>query len=105
MDWTAQEPAEVVSIFREQVNLGQEGALLVGVPVPERAGVPYEATMAAIDDALLTAKERGIKGKALTPFVLEEIKNRSSGKSLEANLALIRNNARIGAEIARCLAG
>jgi pseudouridine-5'-phosphate glycosidase len=54
-----------------------------------------------IDDALIEAKEKGISGKETTPFLLAKVKELTKGKSLEANLALVYNNAKVAAQIAK----
>jgi pseudouridine-5'-phosphate glycosidase len=78
--------------------------MLLGVPVPEADALPEDEARAAVDAALSQIKAAGIRGKAVTPFLLSAIKDSTEGRSLSANIALIRNNARVGAEIAVALA-
>lgn len=94
-------PAEVAQIFRAQRDLGIESALLVTVPVPERFEVPTEELQPVLRTALEDAEWKGITGSALTPFLLSQMAERSGGATLRANIALLENNARVGAEIAR----
>ena len=70
------------------------------MPIPEQASADGEKIEAAIKAALEECDTQGIKGKMVTPFVLERINQMSGGKSLESNLALVENNARAGARIA-----
>ena len=70
------------------------------MPIPEQASADGEKIEASIKAALEECDTQGIKGKMVTPFVLERINQMSGGKSLESNLALVENNARAGARIA-----
>ena len=94
-------PPEVASIFRAQRGLGIESALLVGVPVPPKFEVPPAELEAVLTTALEDAEWNGITGSALTPFLLSRMAERSGGVTLRANIALLENNARVAAEIAR----
>lgn len=104
VDVRADTPAEVAAIFRAQRALGLPAGLLVAVPVPDEHELPAEQMAAAIGQALREAADRGIKGKALTPFLLARISELTGEASLRANLALLENNARIAAQIAVALA-
>lgn len=101
--WRVDAPDEVASVFAAKRRLGMDGGLLVAVPLPEEQALPEEVTRAAIQGALEQAEAAGISGKALTPFLLSKIKELTGGRSLESNIALIRNNARVGAQIAVAL--
>jgi pseudouridylate synthase len=101
VDARADTPAEVLDIFRVQRSLGIESALLVGVPVPEKFEVPDEKLQAVLTTALEDADFEGIVGPALTPYLLGLMSERSDGATLRANIALLENNARVAAEIAR----
>jgi pseudouridine-5'-phosphate glycosidase len=101
IDARADTPAEVIDIFRVQRSLGIESALLVCVPVPERFEVPAEKLQAVLTTALEDAEFEGIVGPALTPYLLSLMSERSGGATLRANIALLENNARVAAEIAR----
>jgi pseudouridine-5'-phosphate glycosidase len=96
-------PQEAARIIRTKWELGLEGGALVTVPVPEEAELPHELAEKAIERALAAAKERGVKGKGLTPFLLSHIAHLTEGKSITANIALLRNNAAVAARIARVL--
>jgi pseudouridine-5'-phosphate glycosidase len=82
--------------------LGREGGVLVLVPPPEP--IPGEVVEAAVSAALGAARERGVRGKAVTPFLLEAVARATQGRALEANLALLERNASVAGEIAAALA-
>lgn len=96
-------PEEAASIIRTKWGLGLEGGVLVTVPVPEEAELSRELAEKAIEWALAAAEEQGIAGKALTPFLLSQIARSTDGASVEANVALLRNNAAVAARIAGAL--
>ena len=101
VDARVETPAEVVDVFRAQQALGIESALLVVVPVPAKFEVPQEELERVLTTALEDADWKGIAGPALTPFLLSQMAERSEGATLRANIALLENNARVAAEIAR----
>jgi pseudouridylate synthase len=94
-------PLEVANIFRAQRDLGIESALLVAVPVPPKSEVLTEELQPVLTTALEDAEWKEIAGSALTPFLLSQMAERSGGATLRANIALLENNARVAAEIAR----
>ena len=81
--------------------MGLQGGQLVCNPIPQEAEIPAEVLAPVIDQALAEAAEQGIAAKAVTPFLLGRIFELTDGRSLTANIALVRNNARLAAEIAR----
>ena len=101
VDARVESPAEVANIFRTQRALGIESALVVVVPVPARFEVAAEELQTVLTTALEDAEWKGITGPALTPFLLSQMAERSGGATLQANIALLENNARVAAEIAR----
>lgn len=103
IDARAESPEEVASLFQAQRSLRLESALLVAVPVPAEFEVPAEALQQVLTTALEDAEWKGITGAALTPFLLSQMSERSGGATLRANIALLENNARVAAEIARAL--
>ena len=105
VDVRADTPEEVAALFRAQRALGLSCGMLVAVPVPAEAELPADQMTAAIEQALGEAQARGIKGTALSPFLLARVSELTGEASLRANLALLENNARVGAEIAVALAG
>jgi len=96
-------PEDAAAIFQAQRVLALPAGLLIGVPVPEEAELPAELMEEAIIEALSAAELSGLRGKALTPFLLGEVSRRTGGASLRANLALLENNARVAARIAAAL--
>ncbi len=99
----ADTPEEVAAMARARDRLGLQAALLVCVPVPEKAEWPWAEAQAEIEAAVAEAEARGIRGKELTPFLLARLAERTGGRSLDANEALLVNNARVAARIAQAL--
>ena len=83
-------------------GLGLQGGMLVANPVPAQHGFDAED---ATKKALAAAADQGVEGKSLTPFLLKHIAEATDGKSLAANVALVKHNARVGAQIAVAYAG
>jgi pseudouridine-5'-phosphate glycosidase len=77
--------------------------VLIGVPPPTGQTLESERIETALADALVEAERRGLRGPAVTPFLLSAIAEATGGESIAANLALLENNARVGAEIAVAL--
>jgi len=98
-------PAEIASFIRARAELGLPGGVLVNNPIPAASEIPSSEIRPAIEAALVEAGKAGISGKAVTPFLLDAILKQTGGRSLTANIALIRNNARLAAEIAVAMAG
>ncbi len=103
VDARVETPEEAASIIRAKWRLGLEGGVLVAVPVPQGMELPRELAEQAIERALTEAEKRGVKGKALTPFLLSRIAHSTEGGSMRANIALLKNNAAVAARIARVL--
>jgi pseudouridine-5'-phosphate glycosidase len=101
VDARVETPVDVLNIFHAQQTLGIQSALLVVVPVPAEFEVPTEELQLVLTTALEDADWKGIAGPALTPFLLSQMAERSGGTTLRANIALLENNARVAAEIAR----
>lgn len=97
-------PAEVAQIAKRHWEMGLEGAVLVVTPPPEEAALPAEQVEGVIAKALEEAEANHIHGAGVTPFLLARVSELSGGASMRANLALLRNNARLAAQIARELA-
>lgn len=91
---------EIAQLLKTKWELGLNGSVLIANPVPAAQEVPSEIIEEYITEALDAAALNGIKGKEVTPYLLKYIADRSHGESLEANIALIKHNARLGAEIA-----
>lgn len=91
---------ELANILKTHEELNLKGGVLVVNPVPEKHSLDESYINEIINNALHEAKRKKIKGKDVTPFLLKEIHNKTKGKSLEANLALIYNNAELSAKLA-----
>ncbi len=100
VDYRLDTPAEIAAAMRVKRDAGLQGGMLVANPIPEAYAMPEDAMSACIDEAVRAAAEAGVKGKALTPFLLDRIKTLTEGRSLAANIQLVLNNARLGAQIA-----
>jgi pseudouridine-5'-phosphate glycosidase len=97
-------PADVAAAFRLRRRLGIAGGQLVANPIPAADEIPHAELAPVIDAALAEAEAAGIAAKAVTPFLLDRVRARTGGRSLQANVALVLNNARLAARIARELA-
>lgn len=93
-------PEEIGALVSMKEELGLKGGVLVTCPIPEKDEIPADEINAVIDKAIEEAEENGIKGKESTPFLLSKVKDLTEGRSLEANIKLVLNNAEIGAKIA-----
>lgn len=96
-------PEEVAALAQARTNLGLSSALLVTVPIPEAAAIPASEIEPSIEQALADAKSEGLTSAAVTPFLLSRLSALTGKRSLQANLALLQNNARIAAQIACAL--
>jgi pseudouridylate synthase len=96
--------AEVAHMIRTKWELGLDGGVVVANPIPEEYALEETLMNRVIEKALSEAKENQIGGKQVTPFLLGKVKELTEGKSLTANIALVKNNARVGAQIACSLA-
>lgn len=93
-------PEEVADIMKVSYGLDFNGGILVANPIPEEDEIPAAEINAIIDQALAEEKAAGVKGKDSTPFLLAKIVELTEGRSLETNIALVYNNAKVGAQIA-----
>lgn len=98
-------PDEIALLLHTKWQLGLEGSVLIANPVPAEFEVPGDEMETHIQAALSAAGNNKIKGKEVTPFLLQHIANHTRGESLETNIALILHNAKVGAGIAVSYAG
>lgn len=91
---------EIAEMLKTKWQLGLNGSVLIANPVPAEFEIGAEEMETHIAKALQAAKEKNITGKESTPFLLKHIADNTKGESLEANIALIKHNAKVGAEIA-----
>ena len=100
VDERVESAKEVAEIAFERDELGLKNALLVCVPVPEEKEIPPEELEKTLKTALKLAAENRISGKDVTPFLLAQLSEQTAGRTLDANIALLENNARVAALIA-----
>jgi pseudouridine-5'-phosphate glycosidase len=104
VDVRAETPEEVARIAEARWALKLKGATLVTVPVPVEAEIPGEDLREVLDESLAEAAQRNMAGRELTPFLLSRMAERSGGRTLQTNIALLENNARVAAQVALALA-
>ena len=102
-DFQLDTAAEQASFIATKWALGLNGGVVVSAPVPADEAMPKEEIDAITLRALQEAEQNGVTGKKVTPFLLARIKTLTEGRSLETNIALVKNNARVGAALARAL--
>jgi pseudouridine-5'-phosphate glycosidase len=100
VDYRVDSEKELASALKAKWDLGLNGGLVIANPIPEEYAMDYDTITKAIDEALKEADEKGIKGKETTPFLLAKIKDITGGASLESNIKLVYNNAKVGARLA-----
>jgi pseudouridine-5'-phosphate glycosidase len=93
-------PHEIADILMKKWDFGLDGGMLIANPIPEEYSMDKTYIDKAIEKALMEAENLGIKGKEITPFLLDKIKIITEGKSLISNIALIKNNALLASQIA-----
>ena len=103
IDMRCDTPEEVAAIWRAKRQMGLSGGLLVTVPVPVADEVPASEIEPMIAQAVAEAAQQGLRSAAVTPFLLGRIAELTGENSLRANLALLKNNAAVGAQIAVAL--
>jgi pseudouridine-5'-phosphate glycosidase len=105
VDYRVDEPEDWARAFLIQRRLGLEGGMVVANPVPEDREADFHRMETVTREALAEADAQGLRGAALTPFLLRRIAERSGGESLEANVALAEHNAALAGHLAVALAG
>ncbi len=95
---------QLASAMRAHLALGLGTGMLIANPIPTSDELPAEAYERALQTALSDAERQGVRGRSVTPFLLERLRALSDGESVRANLALLRNNARVAAQLAGALA-
>ena len=99
-DYARYSPKEIANALEAKLRLGISGGMLIANPIPKDYSMDKNTIDAVIDNALETARQLQIKGKAVTPYLLSAVKEITHGKSLEANIALVYNNVALAAQIA-----
>ncbi len=100
VDYRMDSPEEIAQAFKAQQELGLKGGMLVTNPIPEEYAMDDAVINEAIERALKEANELGISGKETTPFLLAKVKELTGGDSLDSNIQLVFNNARLAARVA-----
>lgn len=100
LEMVCQTPKEIAQFLHTKWNMGLRGGVLVSNPILEKYELPIEVIEPVILNAISSATENGIQGKALTPYLLATIKKHTEGESLSANIELVKNNAQLGARVA-----
>jgi pseudouridine-5'-phosphate glycosidase len=95
--------SEAAAIIAKHWEMGLRSGILLCVPCPEETAIPFEQVEALVNEAEGEAARQSIYGKALTPFLLDYLSEKTSGATLQSNLALLRQNARIAADLAKAL--
>ncbi len=104
VDVRCDDAGQVTALWRAKQQLGLSGGLLVAAPIPQEDEIPAREIEPAIEQAVEEATRQGLRSAQVTPFLLARIVELTGERSLSANLALLKNNARVGAEIAVALA-
>ncbi|MEO0936697.1 MAG: pseudouridine-5'-phosphate glycosidase [Pseudomonadota bacterium] len=99
------DPAQIAEAHRMRASLGLPGGQLIANPIPDADEIPADTLAPIIAQAQAEAEVQGIAAKGVTPFLLQRIFALTGGASLTANIALVRNNARLAARIAHALSG
>lgn len=100
VDYQLDTPEEIAKLIHVKWSLGLKGGIVVANPISKLYSMEKSLIDKEIENALLLAKENGIKGKEITPFLLSHIKKLTDGASLDANIQLVYNNAKLAAQIA-----
>ena len=100
VDYRLDTPAELAAAFHAQQEMGLKGGMLVTNPIPEEYSMDPAVINKAIDQAIAECQAQGVHGKATTPFLLARVKDITGGDSLDSNIHLVFNNARLAARTA-----
>ena len=100
VDYRVDTAAEVAAVMNIKWDMGLRGGIVIAVPIPEEHALDEDEINGVIDEAIAEMQARKITGKETTPFLLARIAERTAGRSLEANIELVKNNARVAGEIA-----
>jgi len=103
VDYQMDSPEDVAAAFRAKLDCGIRGGMLLTNPIPDAYAMDLDYINANIQEALDECEKLGIRGKKITPFLLDKIQKLTGGKSLEANIQLVYNNVAVGSEVAKAL--
>ncbi|MGL5052311.1 MAG: pseudouridine-5'-phosphate glycosidase [Cetobacterium sp.] len=100
VDYNIETSNQIAKILKAKWDINLKGGVVIANPIPEKFAMDFDIITNAINSAVAEAEEKGIKGKESTPFLLSKVKDITKGKSLEANIELVFNNAKLAAQIA-----
>jgi len=100
VDYRVDSAEELAAALKTKWDLGLHGGVVVANPIPEKYEMNYDVITKAINDAVNEAESKSIRGKETTPFLLSRVKELTGGDSLESNIALVYNNAKVAAQLA-----
>lgn len=100
VDYRVDTAEELAKAIKTKWDLGLNGGLVVGNPIPEEYEIPHNVISKAIEEAVEEAEQKGVKGKEITPFLLSKVKDLTKGDSLKANIQLVYNNAKVASQLA-----
>jgi pseudouridine-5'-phosphate glycosidase len=100
VDYKVDSPHEIAKALKTKWDLDLKGGMVVANPIEEKYQMDHDLINKAIQDAIIEANKKGIKGKESTPFLLSKVKDITEGQSLESNIQLVYNNARLAAKVA-----
>ena len=103
VDYRLDSPKEIANVLTTKWSLGLAGGVVIANPIPAQYALDQASMEQVIEQAVREAAEQEITGKQLTPYLLQRVEELTSGNSLDANIQLMLNNARLGAEIAVAL--
>jgi len=101
VDYVVNDEVGAAKIIKVMEDLKLRGGMIIANPIPEEYALSMEYMNEMIEEAVRAAEKEGIKGKKITPYLLNKIKELTAGKSLQANIELIKDNARVAAKIAK----
>lgn len=100
VDYRVNTVEELAKAIKTKWDLGLDGGLVIGNPIPKEYEIDYEVINEAIEEAVKEAEAIGVKGKEITPFLLSKVKDITKGKSLKANIQLVYNNVKVASQLA-----
>ena len=101
VDYQMDTPEQIAKTLKAKWDVNLKGGVVIANPIPEEFAMDFDTITNAINNAVAEAEEKGIKGKDSTPFLLAKVKDITKGKSLESNIQLVFNNAKLASEIAK----
>jgi len=103
VDYQLNTVKQIANFLKVKWEMNLKGGVVIANPIPTEFQLDYNSINEIIHSAILESEDNGIKGKEITPFLLDKVKELSYGKSLEANVQLVYNNAKLAAQIAKHL--